>query len=78
VELLERLFFVEKRDDDAQIGPLGLRIPLLLGTLLIGAPLLVLLLRGCGGRLGSFPGLGGRIGCLIAHRVGSRDELAVA
>ena len=75
VALLERLFFIVKGDHDAQIGPLGLVVPMLLGALLLGAPLLVLLLRGGRRSLGSLLGLR-KLGCLVGHRYGIPVELA--
>ena len=75
MEFLERFLLVVEGDDNAQIGPLGLVVPLRLGTLLMGAPLLVLLLRGCRGSLGSVAGLRG-FGCLVGHRCEIPVELA--
>jgi hypothetical protein len=74
VEFLERFLLVVEGDDDAQIGPLGLVLPMLLRALLLGAPLLVLLLRGCRRSLGLLPGLR-RFGCLVGHRCGIPVEL---
>jgi hypothetical protein len=75
MEFLERFLLIVERDDDAQIGPLGRVVPLLRGTLLLGTPLLVPLLRGRRGSLGSFPGLR-RFGCLVGHRCEIPVELA--
>jgi hypothetical protein len=75
VEFLERLFLIKEGDNDAQIGPLGLVVPMLLGALLLGAPLLVLLLRGCRRNLRPLLGLR-KLGCLVGHRYGIPVELA--
>jgi hypothetical protein len=75
MEFLERSLLIIEGDDDAQVGPLGLDVPRLRGTLLMRAPLLVLLLRGCRGSFGSFLGLR-RFGCLVGHRCEVPVELA--
>jgi hypothetical protein len=48
---------------------------MLLGALLLGAPLLVLLLRGCRRNLRPLLGLR-KLGCLVGHRYGIPVELA--